>query len=336
MRGLTLFLVATAALAAIDGTVINRTTGKPQSGATVVLFRLGDAQGMAPTGSATTDASGRFAIDQAAGGPVLLQATHDGVAYSHMVQPGGPATGIQIEVFNVSRQPVGVKLSQHMLLLEPAAKEMVVNETYIFQNSGTATFRDASAGTLKFYLPASAKGIVQVTATAPKGMPIRRNAEKTAQADVYKLDFPIKPGETKIDLAYLVPLGSPATFEGRTVEKGAPTRLIVPSGVVVRGEGVESLGQEPTLKANVYGVSRESYKVELEGTGSLRASAEPAEEGQGQSFEQILPRVYGNVELILALAFSILALGFALLYKARIPDSVPTRPAKGTDERARR
>ena len=101
MRGLALFLAATAAWAAIDGTVINRTTGKPQQGVTVILFRLGNGRGMAPTGSATTDAAGRFAIDQTAGGPILLQATHDEVAYSRMVQPGSPTKGLEIEVFNV-------------------------------------------------------------------------------------------------------------------------------------------------------------------------------------------------------------------------------------------
>ena len=35
------FLLASIATAAVDGTVTNRTTGKPQPGATVTLYKLG-------------------------------------------------------------------------------------------------------------------------------------------------------------------------------------------------------------------------------------------------------------------------------------------------------
>ena len=52
--------------------------------------------------------------------------------------------------------------------------------------------------------------------------------------------------------------------------------------------------------------------------------------------KQILPRAYNNVELILVLVFSILALGFVLLYRARIPEQASAKPVKRTNERSRR
>ena len=48
-----------------------------------------------------------------------------------------------------------------------------------------------------------------------------------------------------------------------------------------------------------------------------------------RSIEQIMPRVYGQAGLIVALALGILALGFALLYRARPP------AAKRANERGR-
>ena len=60
---------------------------------------------------------------------------------------------------------------------------------------------DAANGTLHFYLPPEAKGIVSVTINAPGGMPIQRPAEKTNQPNVYKVSYPIKPGETRFDVS---------------------------------------------------------------------------------------------------------------------------------------
>ena len=55
-----LLLLPIVASAAVDGVVVNRTTGKPQPGATVTLIRLGNA--MNTVGSVTTDAQGRFTM----------------------------------------------------------------------------------------------------------------------------------------------------------------------------------------------------------------------------------------------------------------------------------
>jgi 5-hydroxyisourate hydrolase-like protein (transthyretin family) len=60
MRALSLFLAtASALLASIDGTVVNRTTGKPQSGVSVMLVKPGQ-QGMQTLGTTITDSTGHF------------------------------------------------------------------------------------------------------------------------------------------------------------------------------------------------------------------------------------------------------------------------------------
>jgi hypothetical protein len=342
-RALAALLFVPCALAAIDGTVLNRTTGKLQPGATVTLYKLGQQNGLESIESVKSDAQGRFHINQEIQGPRLIQAAYDGVTYNHMLPPGSPTSGVEVQVYNSSKQPGAAKVAQHMLLVEPARGQLVVSEAYMFRNDGTTTYNDLDGGTLRFYLPPAANGAVQVNATAPQGMPIRQAADKTSTPDVYKVAFPIKPGETRIDLNYSLPFTEPGPFEGKILYKGGPTRLVAPNGVTVKGAGIVPLGQEPQTKASIYDVKASDFKIEITGAGSLRSGDDSSDDSGGPTFEQVPPKVFGNMKWILALAFGILALGFTLLYRARVPEKVPAAsqakahsPAKEKNERRRR
>src|SRR5437879_13768038 len=87
-----LLLIASIAFAAVDGTVTNRTTGKPQAGATVTLYKLGQ-NGLESVQSVKSDAEGKFRIDQDLKGPRLLQSAYDGATYNHMLPPNAPSIG---------------------------------------------------------------------------------------------------------------------------------------------------------------------------------------------------------------------------------------------------
>jgi hypothetical protein len=309
-----LLLLASLASAAVDGTVTNGTTGKPQPGATVTLYKLGQ-NGLESVESVKSDATGQFRIDQNLKGPRLLQSAYDGVTYNHMLPPGAPETGVALAVYNSAKQPGGAKVMQHMLILEPAGNQLAVSEGFIWLNTGKTTFHDPDGGTLRFYAPPGAKGI-QVNATAPQGMPIRTAPSPTGQPDVYKIAFPIKPGETNIHLNYTLPFTSPGTFDGKVYYQGGPTSVIVPQGVSLKGEGLESRGQEPRTKATIYQTTQTSFKVEIEGSGELKRG-EPAESEQsGPQMQFVLPKLYDKLYWVLALSFSILLLGFVLLYRA--------------------
>lgn len=328
-------LFPSLAFAAIDGTVYNRTTGKPQPGATVTLYKLGQ-NGLESVESVKSGAQGEFQITQDFAGPRLLQSAYDGVTYNHMLPPGSPTSNVDLDVYNSSKQPGKAEVAQHMVLLETARGQLAVSESYVFRNDGKTTYNDPDGGTLHFYLPPAAKGMVQVNCTAPQGMPIRRAADKTEQPDVYKVDFPIKPGETRIDLGYSVPFTPPGVFESKILYKGGPTRLVAPQGVTFQGDGIELISQEPRTKASIYNVKGSDFKVQIAGTGALqRGGEDAADENAGPSIEQIKPKVYEKLTWILALALSILALGFALLYRAHTPEST-VLPAKDKNERRRR
>ena len=59
--------------------------------------------------------------------------------------------------------------------------------------------------------------------------------------------------------------------------------------------------------------------------------ADAADSDSGPRIEQIMPRIYGQTKLILALALGALALGLALLYRA-----APATASKEANERGRR
>lgn len=317
MRALAGLLVAAAlALGAVDGTVVNQTTKKPQPGAMVILFRLGQ-QGPEPIANAVSDAQGRFAFAQdVAGGPHLIEANHGGVNYSLMLPPGRATTGLEVNVYNSSRSPGQAKVSQHMILLEPTGQRLNVSETFLLENPGETTWQDAARGAVRFWAPEAVTESVRVMAESPNGVPVQRTADKAGGPGEFKVNFPVKPGETRVDVSYSLPFTSGA-YSGRSLMPEAPLRLVVPVGVTLAGEGLKSLGAEPSTGAAIYEVSGAAFKVEIQGAGSLRAAAMEEEgEDEGSALTQILPRVYDRLALILVPLFLALAFGFILLLRS--------------------
>jgi hypothetical protein len=311
------FLLSLAtAWAAIDGTVINRSTDKAQAGVMVLLFKVGQA-GPEMLANTTSDAGGRFSFAQAIeGGPHLIEANYGGVNYDLLVPPGTPTANLQVEVFESSKQPGQAHLTQHMVILEPGAQQLTVGETFVVTNDGKLTYHDPARGTLRLFVPAAAGDSLRVMVQAPQGMPVERVAEPAGEVGVYKLNFAMKPGETRVDVSYAMPFSAPGSFAGKLLAKGVPTRLVVPNGVSLSGDGLKPLGQEPTTQAAIYEVSEAAYQVSIQGSGSMRAAAnEDASDEDGPSIQQILPRVYDRLAAILIPALLILALGFVLLYR---------------------
>jgi len=336
MRAASLLLLVAAALhAAVDGTVMNGTTGRPEAGAPVTLVEMSGA-GMQPRGSVTSDRAGRFAFNETLQGMALLQTTHQGVTYNLTVPPGAQSTGLTLQIYDVSARPSLAKVIEDVVLLEPLGAELSVREDILWQNGGNQTFRDPAAGTLRFYAPPEAKDTLQVSATAPGGLPLEQAAVPAGPRNVFKVDFPIKPGVTTFEVSYRVPFSSPGAFSGRAVQKEAPLRLAVPAGVTLTGEGLELLGQEPQSRASIYSVKTADFRVQIEGSGSMGSAASGAEQDTGSGLEQILPRVYGSVYPILGLAFVILALGFVLLYRKKAPASTSTQQAASPRSKSRK
>ena len=304
---------------AVDGTVINRTTGQPAPGTILQLVQPGQG-GMQTLASAKTDAEGKFKFDKDPQGPMLIQAIFSGVLYTKVMMPGSPRNGVEVDVFQATSKPGTAKVSQHFIVLQPGTSEMAVSEGILYQGDPQLTYNDTANGSFRFYLPPEAAGKVSVTINAAGGMPIQRPAQKTSQANVYKVDYPIKPGETRFDLNYTVPVTSPLIFSSKILHAEGSSDLVIPTGVTVKGDNLELAGQEPKTQANIYRIKGNEYKVAVEGTGSLTPAADASSGGEDDNgaptIQEVKPRIYDQLYLILGIAFATLAVGAVALYRS--------------------
>lgn len=309
-------LSSLCAMAAVDGVVTNATTGKPQPNVMIMLVQPGQ-NGMQTLANVKSDAEGKFKIDKEyPPGPALLQAIYGGATYTTMIPPGMPSTGMQVKVFEATKDASVGRAAQHMILFEPSAENIRVSETFLFDNKTATTFNDPAKGSAQFYLPKNAEGKPQITVNSPGGMPISREAQKTNQPNVFKIDYPVRPGETRFDIAYTLPAGS--SFAAKAPDPEVPTFLVTPPAVKLSGDGIDSLGEEPQTHANTYKVRTPAYEVKMEGTGSLRnaETSEAQEEDTGApKIEITSARIYDKMPWILGLTLGILALGGAMLYR---------------------
>lgn len=343
LAGAVFFLACAAAgQAAVDGIVTNGTSGKPQPGATVTLFQPTD-QGPQFIESVKTDAAGRFAITKevpgGGAGPLLLQAVYAGVQYNKTLTPGSPTTGVEIPVYESSKQQGEAKIGQHVMLIEPNNGTMQVAESYMFENSGKTAWNNPDTGTLQFTLPAAAGGKVEVNVLAPGGLPIRRAADPAGKPNTFKVDFPIKPGESEIRLEWSMPFTSPGVFEGSVIARGAPDmKLLAPVGVTLKGDGVTSLGQEPTTGATIYGITGAKYHIDVEGSGTLKTDSggESSDDNGSPKVSENMPKLFNlalatgspiepflAVKWLVASIVGMLAIGFVLLYRRGDPTKAP-------------
>ena len=317
-----MFALSTA-FAAVDGTVVNGTTGKPQGNVIVTLIQPSQT-GMNTLGSVKTDGAGKFHFDkETAGGPQLVQAIFGGVTYTKMIPPRMAGGGVQVPVYDVTSKTGIALVTQDLILFQPTETQIAINESIFFQNSSKTTYNDAKNGSLHFYLPPEANGSVNVTVTAPGGMPISRTAEKTAQKNVYSVDYPVRPGETRFDLTYALPASKPMVVAGKILHQEGATRMAAPPGVTLVSTDLTPLGQEPQTKVMIYDLKGKEYKVELQGTGTMGTTDATTDEDSGApKIEEIQPHLYNQMGWILGIALGILGLGLFLLYRSDRPSTV--------------
>jgi hypothetical protein len=314
---------AAALHAAIDGTVVNRTTGTPQAGVNITLVKPGQG-GMRTIGTATSDASGHFVFekDEPGGGPQLLQASYKGVNYNKLLTPNIATSNVELDVYEATKSAAVAHVAQRMLVVEPNSSQIAVSETVLVQNDSKTTFSDPESGELRFYLPPAANGQVRVQAQGPQGMPLPRAAEKTNENDVFKVDFPVKPGQTEFDVSYVLPAGSPFTFHGRVVGvKGmnaGPLRIIAPPGVTLTGKDIQSIGTEPKTQATIYNVvAPDLFSFDIAGTGSLHQQDTTSDDDADRpQVTEGNPQIYSHLGWLLTLAFAILGVGLFILFRS--------------------
>ncbi|MBC7924201.1 MAG: hypothetical protein H7039_00945, partial [Bryobacteraceae bacterium] len=284
MKTAVLFVLsAVFAFGAVEGTVQNLTTGKPQAGVAITLVEL--SGGMNNVGTVRSDAQGkfRFPTESKPQTPYLVQALHQGVTYNKMLSAGRAETAEEIQIYDASSNAPNAKVTQDMILLERTGDQLVINETVVFTNSGQITLQDPS-GTLKFQTPPQVTGPIRMRITGPQSVPLTREAEKGSAPNTWLVQFPIKPGDTRMDLTYSIPAtGEAPKFAGRILHSGGPVRFVAPQGIKLESAVLTDLGPEPRTKATVYELKGNTFDIAVSGTGQLRAAANETTPNSGEA-----------------------------------------------------
>lgn len=234
----------------ITGQVMNASIGKPLAHAAVTLVQLQGA--MQPVATTTTDDTGHYRFSQNAAGPFMVEADFQKVPYFAQVTAGQSETNLM--VFNVNDDASKVGVDAEIMVLQPDAGQLAVVNEYRIENGLTPPATLARPGGIfRFRVPPGAH-VDMVRVVGPNEMPLSRDATPTSQHDVYGVDSPLRPGETRIQVSYRVPYaGLKAALSETPVEKPAHFEVYVPGPMTFQGAGFTQVGAQDGY--NVYGVA---------------------------------------------------------------------------------
>jgi hypothetical protein len=216
---LLLLLAATFASAAtLTGTVKNLTTGKPSAGDTVSLLAL--SQGMSEIAHTKSDAGGNFTFDlDDPNTPHLVRVTHDGVNY---FPPGGPIrpgmTTVEIPVYDGAKKIDGLSTTVDVMRVQADGGNLQILELVALKNDSKPPRALSADRSYEFYLPEGAQ-FDQMIAQAPGGMPVNVTPVPDGKGGKQYVNYALKPGETRFEIAYHLPYSGEATFTPKVTDK---------------------------------------------------------------------------------------------------------------------
>ncbi len=201
-----------ASAAAISGTVTNGTTNKPAASDDVALIAL--SQGMQVAASAKTDAQGKFSFSfEDNGMPHLVRVTHQGVNYFPQGGPIGPnVSTVDLTVYDSVKNLDAVSTTVNVLRLQSDGGSLQVMQLIAVNNTSAPPRTLNSDKGYAFSVPDGAQ-IDEASTQAPNGMPVAAMPiPDDKQKGTYYFAFPIRPGETRFQLAYHMPYSGDATI----------------------------------------------------------------------------------------------------------------------------
>jgi hypothetical protein len=219
-----------AQAATVTGDVTNKTTNKPASGDKVVLIDLqGGMQDMAQT---TTDAQGHFSINVPDNNMHLIRVDHQKAAYFTPLTPG--TKHVNVTVYDVGAKIEGVSTEADVMRIEAGPQGLQVVQNYFVKNASNPPRTQFSAHTYDVYLPQEAK-ITAAAAMGPGGMPVSSSPMPQGKG-LYSFVFPLRPGETRFQLAYTLPYNGSYKFTAHMTQPTENLAVMLPKSMNFQGD----------------------------------------------------------------------------------------------------
>lgn len=327
----TLLSVALAVLPAaaveIEGQVRNLTTGQPVAGASVSLLALRGM--MIPIRETQTDDAGRFRFVVAANPNerFLVQVPYRGVNYNAAAGvTGGDRLTVNVDVYDAGATDADLSVENHTILLEPHEDHLRISEYYGVRNQSQPPRSYApDRGGFTFALPPGI-GDLGVSTRTSAGMPLRQQVQAAEQENQFYLDYALRPGETEIQISYVLPMeGTEANLRLPQIVETKTRNIAVPAaGVTATGPDLEEIQQNRIPQVRLYSVKMTTtgnlalnLQVDPEALQQAQAAAPPQQpaDPQNQVAVSIISHPVSQAQgYILGLGLLVLLVGLYYLY----------------------
>lgn len=271
---------------AITGVVTNGTSGKPAGGIEVVL--VDPMQGMSELVKTTTDPQGKFSLQAGAPqGPRLVRATRDGVNYFRMAPPG--TSNVAIEVYDAAKKVDRIEGTANVIRIQADGSSLQVVELFAVKNASSPPRTLTADPGFEVAIPEGAQ-LSGADAQGPNGQPISISPQQLAPKGHYSLTYPLKPGETRFQVAYELPYHGEATFSPTLLHSWNHVVLVLPPTIVWKPKNAalfRHMEDQQGGEGNVQVASRvkpgQDLSFRISGTGSFPNPEEAAQSGSAQS-----------------------------------------------------
>ena len=271
-----------ASAAALGGTVTNATTGKPAAGEDVALLSL--SQGMQEAARSKTDAQGKFSFSfESNGTPHLVRVTHDGVNYFPKSGPvGSNVSTVDITVYDVAKNlPVSTAVS--VMRVQSDSGALQVMQLLAVKNDSTPPRTLNTDRGYAFSLPEGAQ-IDEAVAQAPNGMPVSSMPlPDDKQKGIYYFAFPLRPGETRFQIAYHLPYSGELTFTPKIFSDMQHFVVMMPKSMTFEAKNPAAFSQindpqggDALVEVSTQAKAGADLSFRVRGTGLLRGRGEQA------------------------------------------------------------
>jgi hypothetical protein len=283
---LSLALTGVAAAQTLSGTVTNGTTGKPAAGDEVILINI--ANGMDVAANIKADSSGKFSFKLSdAGAPHLIRAVHQGVTYHQMAPPG--TNSVEVQVYDVAKKVPEVRVTADVMRFQAEGGRLKGIRLFAVNNASAPPKTQMNDHNFEFYLPAHAT-IEQAQAKAPNGQPIGAEAMPQSDKNRFAVNFPLRPGETQIQVQFTMPYSGSLTFDPKPLYPAEHVVVVLPKSMQFDAANA-SLFQsmnDPNQSDTIVEVARQtgpgqSLTYTIKGTGTFSESPQQVASGSAQA-----------------------------------------------------
>jgi 5-hydroxyisourate hydrolase-like protein (transthyretin family) len=276
-----------ASAATLGGTVTNATTGKPAAGDDVALLSL--SQGMQEIARSKTDAQGKFSFSfESNGTPHMVRVTHDGVNYFPQGGPAGPnVSTVDLTVYDVAKN-LPVSTTVDVMRVQSDSGALQVMQLIAVKNDSSPARTVNSDRGYAFSLPEGAQ-IDEAVAQAPSGMPVSSMpVPDDKQKGTYYFAFPLRPGETRFQLAYHLPYSGELTITPKIFGDMQHFVVMMPKSMSFEAKNPSAFssmkdpqGGDALVEVSTQAKAGSDLSFRVKGTGLLKDEAE-----QGQTTAQ--------------------------------------------------